>query len=144
MGLEKLLKLRYQNTTAEILNLMEAADLGGRLAYNIQPLMEPLDPDKATIEFRGHEGTMSSERIVNWINVCAGLVEFADTVDPDELDKFLWSYINDNDFTVIDLLRAIGRPAEAEFYERTLQDLSRSTASRIYQAPKTTKKVRFA
>lgn len=63
---------------------------------------------------------MDSQRIVAWVNVCVALVEFAETVDPDELDKFLWSHIDDNgrEFTVFDLLRAIGRSAEAAFYAR--------------------------
>lgn len=128
-GLKKILRLRYQDTNKKFVELMNAPSDSGfglvRLAYNAWNLKEPMRKDgKITVEFRGHEGTMSSERIVNWINVCVGLVEFAETVDGDELSKFLWSHIDDDekDFTVIDVLRAIGRPAEAEFYARRFQE----------------------
>lgn len=111
--------LRHENTTKKIVELMSPPkETPGRLPYNVRPRSH-----KRTIEFRGHEGTLDSERIVNWINVCVGLVEFADTIDPDELDKFLWSHIDYADeFTVIDLLRVIGRPAEAEFYAKRFEE----------------------
>lgn len=134
VDLELLLDLRSNNTTFEIIDLMRSngGAVDERLAYNLKPLVEPLDVDgKNTVKFRGHEGTMSSERVVNWINVCGGLVEFADTVDPEDLDKFLRTYIDDKDFTVFDLLRAIGRPAEAEFYEKRAQELLKAEAPNL-------------
>lgn len=121
VGLSKLLRLRNHGTINEIVKLT-TNEMVGVLDYNLYNLEEILlrwrEPKK-TIEFRQHEATLDPERVVNWINVCVGLVEFANTVDSDSLDKFLSSHIDDNkDFTVIDLLRAIGRPVEAVFYEK--------------------------
>lgn len=119
-GLKKLIELRDQNTCERIVTSMGTNNMD-RLAYNIKNLDEVKCDPKMTVEFRQHEGTLSVERTIHWINVCAGLVEFAEMADPNELDEFLWSHIDDKneDYTAIDLLRAIGRPAEADFYART-------------------------
>lgn len=123
-GLEEILKHRNQDTTAEIVENLRPRDSEGgivRLAYNLVNLDETTNLSR-TLEFRGHEGTLNPERIVNWINVCAGLVEFADTVKDHLLDAFLRRHVDDQNFTVIDLLKAIGRPNEAEYYARKIQE----------------------
>lgn len=127
LGLETLLAYKDEDTTFKVLDAIGGGK--NRLAYNFIHL-EGNDKTKRTIEFRQHEGTMSSERIVHWLNVCIGLVEFAEKVDSDELAEFLWSHFEDKneektkdekeEYTAIDLLKAIGRPAEAEFYEKSL------------------------
>lgn len=134
-GLKRILELRTQGATLSIVRLMSCEGKSSRLAYNVHHLNESAIIDaeemsRRTIEFRGHEGTMDPDRILNWVNVCLGLVEFADTVDSDSLEKFLWSHIDDEEeaFDVIDLLRAIGRPAEADFYSKRFQEVPRLLA----------------
>lgn len=100
----------------------KAYHVGTRMAYDLDNLIQRLDSNykaKMTIEFRQHEGTLDSERVAHWVNVCVGLVEFADTVDSDLLESFLHRHIDDNEeYNVIDLLRAIAQPAAADFYEK--------------------------
>lgn len=122
-GLKIILECRNHQTNKRILELITDPCLR-RLVYNLDGLAErDASVEKNTVEFRGHEGTMDPERITNWINVCVGLVEFADSVDPGEFNKFLWSHVDDEkDFTVIDLLKAIGRPAEAQCYAKRFQE----------------------
>lgn len=131
-----MLKLRDQESTQDIVLLMSGKDGNTRLAYNVHNLNEShivngnagngKDFSTRTIEFRGHEGTMDPDRIINWINVCVGFVEFADTVDSNLLDQFLQTHVDDTDsyedYNVIDLLRALGQPTAAEFYLKRFED----------------------
>ncbi|CAG8976291.1 hypothetical protein HYALB_00011776 [Hymenoscyphus albidus] len=135
-GLKTILETRGNVGPQEILHLMQPAVAGyGRLAYNISNIAAWFDFTlaaafgnpriKKTIEFRQHEGTLASRRIKSWINVCQGLVRFAERVDDAALDKFLLRHINDNqdtDYTAIDLLKAIALPDEAAFYKQWFQE----------------------
>lgn len=121
-GLEAILKQRTENTTKNIVELLSPHRPEGgsrRLAYNIANLASYNAPQ--TPEFRGHQGTLNPDGILNWLNVCSGLVEFADSVEDDLLDDFLRRHIDDQDFTVIDLLNAIGKHPEAEYYAERIQ-----------------------
>ncbi|CAG8953843.1 hypothetical protein HYFRA_00006735 [Hymenoscyphus fraxineus] len=92
-------------------DIQEIADLtaysrpevdGARMAYNINYLVSPqpgtigVEGSKKTIEFRQHEGTVDPRRVVNWIRFCVGLVEFADTCEPETLNNFLRRNIHDS------------------------------------------------
>lgn len=126
-GLKSLLSLRG-DTNCKDTCLLTQNLLWERLSYNTTPLKNP--EGKRTVEFRGHEATLDAEEIVRWINVCTGLVEFADTVKEEALDEFLWSHIDKNieDYTVIDLLKAIGCPDEAEYYDKKIRERENAEA----------------
>lgn len=134
-GLERLLGLREENECDEIVKMAGARDnLHMRLGYNIDNLSRSISECK-TFEFRQHCGTLSPDRITAWVNVCAGLVEFADTVEDELLEPFLRSHVNDEleDYTVIDLLRAIGRPGEAEFYDQRIREYDQDYAPEDFE-----------
>jgi hypothetical protein len=54
-------------------------------AYNIRHSQV----GKKTIEFRGHEGCLDPDRIMNWVKCCIGLVHYARTADAVEFYKFI-------------------------------------------------------
>lgn len=120
-GLHTILALRDETDCDELVKLTQAQDPSSRLSYNIDNLAIGKKVGK-TFECRQHCGTLSPDKILAWINICAGLVEFADTVEDDLLEDFLKSHVGDEleDYTAIDLLRAIGLPDEAEFYSRII------------------------
>lgn len=104
-GLKIILKFRAKESTLKIVELMSfECGSSRRLAYNVHNLnksniINNEELATGTIEFRGHEGIMDPAGIINWINVCVGLVEFVDspTVDYNMPDQPLWSHVDDND-----------------------------------------------
>lgn len=94
---------------------------GDRLAYNLLGLKlnsSSYGNPKATIEFRQHESTADDSRIVHWLKLCVGLVEFAYKVDFRILKPFLEAHIDDEaeDFSLVELLKAVGLPVQMLFY----------------------------
>ena len=86
-------------------------------AYNLWNLRSQLHRSaKRTIEFRQHEGTLDTQRVGNWIEVCVGLVNFAHQVPPDHMGAFLKSAVDNEEYTIDNLLLSIGLPRQAEYY----------------------------
>jgi hypothetical protein len=118
-GLEILLyEMHSMNTLGQ-----SASSNRAIMAYNIEPALKVLnktseDSDKNTIEFRQHESTLDPARATNWARFFVGLLDFSDMVDRDVLDDFLGRHIDDSpaDFTIGQVLTALGMPYLAEFF----------------------------
>ena len=111
-------------------------------AYNLQGMYDRAMgvAGKATIEFRQHEGTLSSEAILNWIKTVVGIVDYIRRVDDSTLLNLLkivenetWEKLGDGEdaereetlgpilaeskFTISDLLSTIGLHGPASYYK---------------------------
>ena len=85
-------------------------------AYNLWNLKSHLHrSDKRITEFRQHEGTLDSERVVNWIELCVGLVKFARQVHPNRMGAFLRSAVDNEEYTIDNLLLSIRLPRQAKY-----------------------------
>ena len=94
-------------------------------AYNFWNLLSQHSrSSKRTIEFRQHEGTLDSKRVENWIKVCVRLVEVALHTEQHSMGRFLRSVVDEEDFTVVNMLISIDLPRQAEFYGKTLGKVS--------------------
>jgi hypothetical protein len=94
-------------------------------AYKVWNLRSHFDwLSKRTIEFHQHEGTLNTRQIENWIRVCVGLVEFSRKTDPGYLISFLRSVVDNEEYTIEDLLLDIGLSQQAKFYGRLLGKMS--------------------
>ncbi|CAG8977887.1 hypothetical protein HYALB_00001764 [Hymenoscyphus albidus] len=122
-GLESILELKDEKDCMEIRKLLSFKGGINRVNYNIRNLADNVKRGR-TIEYRQNEGTLHGKRVSAWVKVCAGLVEFALTVDQDKLEDFLRRCVDDapEDYTVIDLLIAIGSSDVAEFYAYRFRD----------------------
>jgi hypothetical protein len=90
-------------------------------AYNFWNLLsQHSQSSKRTIEFRQHEGTLEAKRVENWIKVCVHLVEFALQIQPDCMGEFLRSVVDEEVYTVEDMLLSIGLPRQAKYYGKAL------------------------
>ncbi|KAF8867094.1 hypothetical protein BDZ45DRAFT_719456 [Acephala macrosclerotiorum] len=84
--------------------------------------MENVEPtihiSKNTIEIRLHEGTLQSDEIYHWIQLWIGVVQFAHVTDSSNLEKWLYSHIDDNDesYDPIQLLSAMKLDHESWYY----------------------------
>ncbi|TGO32512.1 hypothetical protein BHYA_0311g00110 [Botrytis hyacinthi] len=89
-----------------------------RLTYSICNLGTGAEKVKKTIEFRQHKSTFDDEEVYHWITVCASLVHFASTVDEEVLRKFCKENFRKTveEFSIIEVLMALGRPAQAYYY----------------------------
>jgi hypothetical protein len=99
------------------LKLFVAAGGGMRLAYNVNGLFQ-LKDGRSTIEHRQHESIINIQRVVSWLKLCVGLVQFAYAVDFQVLGPFLEARLEDTveDFSILHVLKAIGLPAQMLFY----------------------------
>jgi hypothetical protein len=94
-------------------------------AYKVWSLRSHFDwLSKRTIEFRQHEGTLNTRQIESWIRVCVGLVEFSRKTHPGYLISFLRSVVDNEEYTIEDLLLDIGLSRQAKFYGRLLGKMS--------------------
>ncbi|CAG8950884.1 hypothetical protein HYFRA_00003101 [Hymenoscyphus fraxineus] len=119
-GLKTLLAARDEKTCQEVCFLTRGFQ--ERLSYNTRTLS--WDKGIRTVEFRQHEGTVEAEEVSQWIKVCIALVKFAVKVDEKALDGFLKRHVDDalEDYTAIDLLKAIGSADSAEYYEKKMRE----------------------
>jgi len=109
------------NTGDQVIGLVNDECPSYGSAYNFWNLLsQHSGSSKRTIEFRQHEGTLDPRRVENWIKVCVGLVEFALKTDSDCMGNFLRLVIDEEDYTVVDMLITIGLQRQAVFYERSL------------------------
>ena len=84
-----------------------------RSCYNLGNLFK----DRQTIEMRQHESTLSPERVENWIALCVGLMEFADSSNEKEKEELLKKHIETTEETTPEqVLRLLGLPEQASFY----------------------------
>lgn len=112
--------------------------------YNFSEVRFSYDPFrfrdyKQTIEFRQHEGTLDGEKIGHWIHVIIAIVQFVETdvVNFHRLMQTMWKeerwekigdgndarraaemgpVLADYGFTIIDLLRYLGKDAQADYF----------------------------
>ena len=121
---------------------------GGRdRAYNFTGFSDRYSTSsKATLEFRQHAGTLDGDAVVNWVEVCHGIVDYIQHISPVEMDRLVqfskletWEETGDpkadaemeakfgpvlakGKFTVIDLLRYLKLDAQAEYYSQMVQE----------------------
>jgi hypothetical protein len=111
-------------------------------AYNFQGMADHAMgiPKKATIEFRQHRGTLSTEAAVNWIKTVVGIVDYIRKADNNTLLNLFrkvehekWEKLGDGEdaereeklgpilaestFTIIDLLSELGLHGPAAYYK---------------------------
>jgi hypothetical protein len=106
--LDRILECRTGNQVIDLVN--DECPCYGH-AYNLWNLRSEFRwCGKRIIEFRQHEGTLDAKRIENWIKVCVDLVGFALQVQLDCLEDFLRSAVDDEEYSVENLLLSIGLP----------------------------------
>lgn len=93
------------------------------LAYNFLNLQSPRDIQ--TVEFRQHRGTMDTTEILAWVELTTGLVSYCHSVPPDQLMTLMLTFGTDHSFSVLDLLRVIGKTRLISYYRRRLVDRDR-------------------
>jgi len=101
-----------------------------KLSYNTLNLLNnpDVDDEKRTIEYRQHESTIDGLQIVNWAQLCVGIVEFSFAVDFSILGPFLQLHTDDaTDFSLVHLLKAMGLSPQMLFYgTRPPQEVKKS------------------
>jgi hypothetical protein len=111
------------------------------MAYNLHNLARPYEsPIKRTVEFRQHEGTLDSARVIAWIATVAGLVDFATAADIGRLEDLLTAQAELQDsgglsYSVTELFRAIGLTESATYYEQHLAQPTDASNAASYFAP---------
>ncbi|MCJ1399706.1 hypothetical protein MMC11_002908 [Xylographa trunciseda] len=106
--------------TFEELRLLMNPELTKKYAYNFGNLSLTQHLPKMTIEFRQHEGTVDPERIIYWVKFVTGLVNYSHTVTSAQ-HAWLWmSYSRDQQYTVLDLMKAISKGELTSHYESRL------------------------
>lgn len=102
-----------------------------KLSYNTLNLKEEDDPffsnAKRTIEYRQHESTVDGQRIINWAQLCVGVVEFSYAIDFSILGPFLKLHTDDAvDFPLVHVLKAMGLTPQMLFYgTRTPEEVAK-------------------
>ncbi|MCJ1318894.1 hypothetical protein MMC15_004226 [Xylographa vitiligo] len=104
----------------EELRTLMNPELTKKYAYNFGNLSLTEYLPKMTIEFRQHEGVVDPERITNWAKFVTGLVNFSHAVSTAQ-HVWLWmTYSRDQTYTVLDLMKAIGRGDLVSYYRSQL------------------------
>lgn len=93
------------------------------LAYNFLNLRAPRDIQ--TVEFRQHRGTMDTTEILAWVEFTTGLVSYCHSIPPDQLMTLMLTFGTDHSFSILDLLRVIGKTRLISYYRRRLVDRDR-------------------
>ncbi|MCJ1391540.1 hypothetical protein MMC18_004404 [Xylographa bjoerkii] len=106
--------------TFEELRTLMNPELTKKYAYNFGNLSLTQYLPKLSIEFRQHEGAVDSKRIINWAKFVTGLVNFSHAVSSAQ-HVWLWmTYSRDEAYSVLDLMKAIGKGELASYYESRL------------------------
>lgn len=106
----------------ELLNLIGwsgANHTTQKLSYNTLNLVDnPFSSDaKRTIEYRQHESTVDGPQIINWAQLCVGVVEVSYAIDFSILGPFLQLHTDDAaEFPLVHLLKAMGLTPQMLFY----------------------------
>ena len=93
------------------------------MAYNFLNLQTPQAIQ--TVEFRQHEGTMNTEEILAWVEFTTGVVSYCHRIPPDRLMTLMLTFGVDDSFSVLDLLRIIGKSHLIPYYRRKLVNRDR-------------------
>jgi hypothetical protein len=130
-------------------------------AYNFQGFYNRergLAKFKPTIEFRQHQGTMSPNAVVNWIEIVVGTVDYIRNIDYASLTDLLqmvehesWEKLGDgkdierearlgpilaeSKFTIIDLLLEMGPYGPAKYYRNRWRKLAKKPPFPISPKP---------
>ena len=94
-------------------------------AYNFQNLLQPMHQLKPreptlTIEMRQHPGSLDAQDIITWADFTIGLLNFAHEAPSPQVLMLCVQYSTDPDFTVLDLMRVIGKPHIIAYYQDKL------------------------
>lgn len=92
-------------------------------AYNFLNL-HPLGGTR-TVEFRQHKGTMDISDILAWIELTTGIVSYCHSIPSDQLMTLILTFGVDHSFSVLDLLRVIGKTHLISHYRKGLVDRRR-------------------
>ena len=109
----------------DISSIIDVLNSGNRResAYNFQNLINT-DPDleksKQTIEFRQHAGSSDSQEITSWVDFATGLVHYCHEVPMMPHLVLCLNKSLDPSFTVLGLMKVIGRSRLIDFYEPRL------------------------
>ncbi|MCJ1255591.1 hypothetical protein MMC24_003408 [Lignoscripta atroalba] len=129
-----LLAINECKTIPELIDLMQFSH-HKYSAYNFLNLdarnLEILGPDGEviqsgyksiffTLEFRQHKGTLDEDEICNWAEFVTGLVNWCHNVRLDVLLPLLVSNCTDSNFTVLDLMKFMGKEHLVDFYKDRL------------------------
>lgn len=100
---------------------------GRRPAVNLKNLRPGADPNKKTIEFRQHAGTLDDDRVEAWVRTVGGIVDWCREASEEEYDELVRESAQEEDDnqplaypTAVDLLREIGLKDPAKFYKKRL------------------------
>jgi hypothetical protein len=116
----ELLKRTYPgNDDEQIFNIQTLVCAGSakRSAYNLDPLSDRM---MRTIEFRGHEGTMDRDRILNWVRMVCRILNFCH--DTSIADFHIWILEKGSrtlaDYDAASFLDDIGLPTKVSAFFR--------------------------
>lgn len=114
----------------------------GGMAVNLSNLTTPFsDPYKRTVEFRQHASTLNGDRVVAWVQLVAGLIEWCRDIEPVEYTLLMHSSIEAQDRkesespAVWELLRTVGLHEPAHFYESRLGATGQETEENVLPQP---------
>ena len=114
--------LLYLEQCKNIPALAEALNpnMNRRFAYNFQNLLPDPNADyepKRTIEMRQHLGSVEPDDIIPYAELTIGLLNYAHEASGGQVLMLCMQYYSDPAFTVLDLLRVIGKGHVAPYYE---------------------------
>ncbi|GME27483.1 hypothetical protein GTA08_BOTSDO08381 [Neofusicoccum parvum] len=108
------------------------------VAYNFlntTPLSEAKisreNSQKWTVEFRQHRGTLDADEVFAWLGFVLSAVQYAETTSFQEHQELLVARVEDPQFTIFDLLKAIGAPAEVTSYYEDALMLARMELAKL-------------
>lgn len=124
-GLEDLLGIQTRNQLIESMKSVHSTRLWEtRLGYHFINLAIPFKFDlKRTVEYRQHESTLDPEAVGHWLHLCAGLVDFAEKMQPQVLEPFLRENVGKSleECDLVRVLMEVGLPAQADYYGGRLE-----------------------
>ncbi len=92
-------------------------------AYNFMNLEAPRCIQ--TVEFRQHKGTMDPVEILAWVDFTTGIVSYCHNIPPDQLMALILTFGVDESFSILDLLRVIGKSRLISYYRKRLVNRQR-------------------
>ena len=113
-GLEMILSTETGNEAVGLLQPPEPEKK--RLAYAFANVELPyVHPEKRTVEFRQHEGTLDADELISWLRVCNGIIEYARNEPREAMEKFCRDNV-DRDVSLLDVLVQLRLHSEALYY----------------------------
>ena len=122
-AIERILSCKTEN---EVILLMNHPDIWDAQKYETLSLETPINWSCGApgLLINLHEGTLDSDRVINWVRVCMGIVRFVDSFDEDTtyFRDFILSVPDGTNYSPEDLLTDIGLPELIEFYKPQLEE----------------------